>query len=151
MTRYRNFKTLTTPRPVQLSCVTVDSSGDLIAAGGKDVFEVYLWSLTTGRLVEVLGGHEGPVGGVAFSPCPSSTMLATVSWDKTLRVWDAISSTATRYVLYSSYILIYVLNQQPVSNKMLLGHKRLSKIKISNLKPVLNPQTRGCSFCLRKL
>ena len=103
MTRYRNFKTLTTPRPVQLSCVTVDSSGDLIAAGGKDVFEVYLWSLTTGRLVEVLGGHEGPVGGVAFSPCPSSTMLATVSWDKTLRVWDAISSTATRYVLYSSY------------------------------------------------
>ena len=101
MTRYRNFKTLTTPRPVQLSCVTVDSSGDLIAAGGKDVFEVYLWSLTTGRLVEVLGGHEGPVGGVAFSPCPSSTMLATVSWDKTLRVWDAISSTATRYVLYT--------------------------------------------------
>lgn len=53
MTRYRNFKTLTTPRPVQLSCVSVDSSGDLIAAGGKDVFEVYLWSLTTGRLVEV--------------------------------------------------------------------------------------------------
>jgi len=99
MTRYRNFKTLTTPRPVQLSCVTVDSSGDLIAAGGKDVFEVYLWSLTTGRLVEVLGGHEGPVGGVAFSPCPSSTMLATVSWDKTLRVWDAISSTATREVI----------------------------------------------------
>ena len=111
MTRYRNFKTLTTPRPVQLSCVSVDSSGDLIAAGGKDVFEVYLWSLTTGRLVEVsadwlsvcalysdwsifqvLGGHEGPVGGVSFSPAPASTMLATVSWDKTLRIWDAISA-----------------------------------------------------------
>ena len=25
MTRYRNFKTLTTPRPVQLGCVSVDS------------------------------------------------------------------------------------------------------------------------------
>ena len=42
MTRYRNFKTLATPRPVQLSCVSVDSSGDLVAAGGKDVFEVII-------------------------------------------------------------------------------------------------------------
>ena len=49
MARYRNFKTLATPRPVQLGCVAVDSSGDLVAAGGTDVFEVYLWSLTTGR------------------------------------------------------------------------------------------------------
>lgn len=96
MTRYRNFKTLTTPRPVQLSCVGVDSSGDLIAAGGLDVFEVYLWSLTTGRLVEVLAGHEGPVGGLAFSPSPTSTQLATVSWDKTLRIWDAVGTSATR-------------------------------------------------------
>jgi len=96
MTRYRNFKTLTTPRPVQLSCVCVDSSGDLIAAGGLDVFEVYLWSLTTGRLVEVLAGHEGPVGGIAFSPSPTSTQLATVSWDKTLRIWDAVGTSATR-------------------------------------------------------
>jgi len=96
MTRYRNFKTLTTPRPVQLSCVGVDSSGDLIAAGGLDVFEVYLWSLTTGRLVEVLAGHEGPVGGIAFSPSPTSTQLATVSWDKSLRIWDAVGTSATR-------------------------------------------------------
>jgi len=96
MTRYRNFKTLTTPRPVQLNCVSVDSSGDLIAAGGLDVFEVYLWSLTTGRLVEVLAGHEGPVGGIAFSTSPTSTQLATVSWDKTLRIWDAVGSSATK-------------------------------------------------------
>ena len=67
-----------------------------IAAGDKDVFEAYLWSLTTGRLVEVLGGHEGLVGRVVFSLAPASTMLATVSWDKTLRIWDAISATATR-------------------------------------------------------
>ena len=99
LTRYRNFKTLTTPRPVQLSCVSVDSSGDLIAAGGKDVFEVYLWSLKTGRLVEILGGHEGPVGDVAFSPSPTSSHLATVSWDGTLRVWDSVSASATREVI----------------------------------------------------
>lgn len=96
MNRYRNFKTFTSPRPVQFSCVAVDSSGDLVAAGGHDVFEVFLWSMTTGRLVEVLSGHEGPVGALGFSPSPTSSQLATVSWDKTLRVWDALASSGSR-------------------------------------------------------
>ena len=86
MARYRNFKTFTTPRPVQLSCVSVDAGGDLIVAGGQDVFEIYLWSLTTGRLLEILSGHEGPVSALAFSPSPTSSQLASVSWDKTLKV-----------------------------------------------------------------
>jgi len=95
MTRYRNFKTLATPRPAQLSCISVDSGGDLVAAGGQDVFEVFLWSLSTGRLVDVLGGHEGPVAGLAFSPAPASSQLATVSWDGTLRILDAVTASAT--------------------------------------------------------
>jgi len=99
MARYRNFKTLATPRPVQLGCVAVDSSGDLVAAGGTDVFEVYLWSLTTGRLTEVLSGHEGPVGGLAFSPAAASSSLATVSWDGNLRLWDSLESSSARETL----------------------------------------------------
>lgn len=59
--RYRNFRTLTSPRPVQLACVAVDSSGEFVAAGGQDVFEIYLWTMKTGRLLEILSGHEGPV------------------------------------------------------------------------------------------
>jgi periodic tryptophan protein 2 len=42
-TRYRNFRTFTSPRPVQFGCISVDSSGELIAAGGVDVYEVFLW------------------------------------------------------------------------------------------------------------
>ena len=96
MTRYRNFKTFTTPRPVQLSCLSVDSSGDLIAAGGQDVFEIYLWSLTTGRLVDVLTGHEGPVASLSFSNNPTSSQLASVSWDKTVKIWDSLESNNSR-------------------------------------------------------
>ncbi|KAJ8922015.1 hypothetical protein NQ315_008654 [Exocentrus adspersus] len=88
--RYRNFKTFTSTRPVQFSCVAVDSSGEFVAAGGQDIFEIYLWSVKTGRLLEILAGHEGPVSSVTFSPTMTSTVLASVSWDKTLRVWDAI-------------------------------------------------------------
>lgn len=39
----------------------MDSSGEFVAAGGQDVFEIFLWSMKTGRLLEVLSGHEGPV------------------------------------------------------------------------------------------
>ncbi|KAF4518741.1 hypothetical protein B566_EDAN006144 [Ephemera danica] len=90
MTRYRNFRTFTSPRPVQFGCVAIDFSSEFVAAGGQDVFEVYLWSIKIGRLLEILSGHEGPVVSVTFSPSPTSTALASVSWDKTLKIWNTI-------------------------------------------------------------
>lgn len=54
ITRYRNFRTLTSPTPVQFSCCALDSSGELCAAGGQDVFEIYLWSIKLGKLLEVI-------------------------------------------------------------------------------------------------
>jgi periodic tryptophan protein 2 len=109
MARYRNFRTFASPRPAQFGCVAVDSSGDLIAAGGTDVYEIYLWSMQTGRLLEVLSGHEGPVSSLAFSPSPSSSSLASASWDKTLRIWNALavssSSEAIQVHQFSRIIL----------------------------------------------
>ncbi|BET00247.1 periodic tryptophan protein 2 [Nesidiocoris tenuis] len=97
--RYRNFRTLTTPRPVQFASLAIDSSSEFVAAGGQDVFEIYLWSLKVGRLLEVLAGHEGPVVSLAFNPGLSSTELASASWDKTLRVWNAIDSSLSNEVI----------------------------------------------------
>jgi len=91
MARYRNFRTFTSPRPAQFGCLAVDSSGDLVAAGGVDVFEIYLWSIQTGKLLEVIAGHDGPVSSLDFSPSVTSSSLASVSWDKTLRTWNAIA------------------------------------------------------------
>ncbi|KAI0244836.1 U3 snoRNP protein [Massospora cicadina] len=84
--RYRNFRTFTTPEPVQLSCLAVDPSGELVCAGSIDTFEVFVWSMQSGKLLEVLAGHTGPVSCMAFSP--ADNLIATGSWDKTVRVWD---------------------------------------------------------------
>ncbi|XP_014478920.1 PREDICTED: periodic tryptophan protein 2 homolog [Dinoponera quadriceps] len=90
LVRYRNFRTLTSPRPVQFSCMAIDRSDEFLAAGGQDFFDVYLWSMKLGSLLEILTGHEGPVSSLAFDPTIASTELASVSWDKTLKLWNAI-------------------------------------------------------------
>ena len=87
--RYRNFRTFTSPTPVQFSCLAVDPSGEVVAAGSSDSFEVFLWSVQTGKLLDVLAGHEGPVSSLAFSP--TGNLLASGSWDKTVRMWNVFA------------------------------------------------------------
>ncbi|KAK4051213.1 U3 snoRNP protein [Microbotryomycetes sp. JL201] len=85
--RYRNFRTFTTPSPVQFNSLAVDPSGEIVCAGGSgDGFEIYMWSTQTGKLLDVLAGHEGPVSALAFSPL--GDRLVSASWDRTIRIWD---------------------------------------------------------------
>lgn len=85
--RYRNFRTFTSPSPVQFSCLAVDSSGEVVAAGSADSFEIYMWSVQTGKLLDILSGHEAPVSSLAFSPS-GANQLASGSWDRTVRIWN---------------------------------------------------------------
>ncbi|XP_037945093.1 periodic tryptophan protein 2 homolog [Teleopsis dalmanni] len=94
ITRYRNFRTFTSPEPVQFSCVAIDHSGELVVAGGQDVFDIYLWSVKMGNLLEVISGHEGPVTSVAFSPVATSSTLVSGSWDKTTKIWNCLEDNS---------------------------------------------------------
>lgn len=78
------------PALIQCLCVV-----QVICAGSLDTFQVYVWSVRTGRLLDVLAGHEGPVAGLAFSPTQS--LLASASWDKTVRTWDVFRSVTHTY------------------------------------------------------
>ncbi|KAG8707855.1 hypothetical protein FRC09_001569, partial [Ceratobasidium sp. 395] len=86
LVRYRNFRTFTSPSPVQFSSLAVDESGEVVAAGSLDSFEVFMWSVQTGKLLDVLTGHEGPISALAFSP--TGSQLASASWDKSIRIWS---------------------------------------------------------------
>uniref|UniRef100_A0A663N554 PWP2 small subunit processome component n=1 Tax=Athene cunicularia TaxID=194338 RepID=A0A663N554_ATHCN len=95
--RYRNFRTFTSPRPSQFSCLAVDSSGEIVSAGSQDSFEIFIWSMQSGRLLDVLAGHEGPVSSLSFNPV--KCVLASASWDKTVKLWDMLDSWRTKETL----------------------------------------------------
>lgn len=86
MIRYRNFRTFTSPTPVQFCSLAVDPSGDVVCAGSLDTFEIYMWSVQTGKLLDILSGHTAPVSGLAFSP--TGNQLASSSWDRSIRLWS---------------------------------------------------------------
>lgn len=99
--RYRNFRIMVGPPPRrQFGCVAVDGAGELVAAGCIDTFEIIVWSLRTGQVVELLNGHQGPVSGIAFRPHRGT--LASSSWDRSIRLWDMYERKGSCEVLEHS-------------------------------------------------
>lgn len=84
--RYKNFRTMTTPTPVQFTCLAVDASGEIVCAGALDPFTIYVWALQTGQLLDELTGHEGPIACLDFSQ--GTSVLASGSWDGTCKLWN---------------------------------------------------------------
>lgn len=91
--RYRNFRTFTATERIQFNCLAVDASGEIIVGGSQDKFDIFVWSVQTGQLLDSLSGHEGPISCLSFGT--ESSVLASVSWDKTIRIWDIFSRTQT--------------------------------------------------------
>ncbi|KAI1819629.1 periodic tryptophan protein 2 [Xylaria intraflava] len=91
--RFRNFRTFTAPTRLSFSCMAVDPSGEVVAAGSLDSFDIHIWSVQTGQLLDQLSGHEGPVSSLAFAP--NGGLLASGSWDRTARLWTIFGRTQT--------------------------------------------------------
>lgn len=91
--RYRNFRTFTAPTRLSFSSVAVDPSGEVVCAGSLDSFDIHIWSVQTGQLLDQLSGHEGPVSSLAFAP--SGDIIVSGSWDHTVRIWSVFARTQT--------------------------------------------------------
>ena len=91
--RYRNFRTFTAPTRLSFSSVAVDPSGEVVCAGSLDSFDIHIWSVQTGQLLDQLSGHEGPVASLAFAP--SGDTVVSGSWDHTVRIWSIFGRTQT--------------------------------------------------------
>ncbi|XP_018785089.1 PREDICTED: periodic tryptophan protein 2 homolog [Bactrocera latifrons] len=130
--RYRNFRTFSAPERVQFSCVAIDHSSEFVVAGCQDVFEMYLWSVKLGKLLEVISGHEGPVCSVSFSPVATMTTLVSGSWDKTIKVWNCLESNSeheTIDVLADATCVTFSPSGENVAVATLNGHITIFDVK----------------------
>ncbi len=104
--RYRNFRTFTAPTRLSFSSVAVDPSGEVVCAGSLDSFDIHIWSVQTGQLLDQLSGHEGPVASLAFAP--SADVIASGSWDHTVRIWSIFGRTQTSEPIQLQSDVLYV-------------------------------------------
>lgn len=100
--RSRNFRVLTTNEKCQLGNLAVDSKSDMVCAGSLDTFNIYMWSIRSGRLLEIFSGHEAPISTVCLS---DGSFLISGSWDKTARLWDIFEGKQTEIFQHTSDIL----------------------------------------------
>lgn len=70
------------------------TTGEFVAAGAQDVFDIYLWSMKHGKLLEVLSGHEAPVVTIDFSPSSTSTALVSGAWDHEIKIWNCLENSS---------------------------------------------------------
>ncbi|CAF0977001.1 unnamed protein product, partial [Didymodactylos carnosus] len=75
---------------------SLDAAGEIVCAGGFDSFNIFVWSIKTGKLLDILSGHEGPISGIAFGRNNNQAMLASCSWDKTMRTWNLFENQGSR-------------------------------------------------------
>lgn len=104
--RYRNFRTFTAPSRLSFSSVAVDPSGEVVCAGSLDSFDIHIWSVQTGQLLDQLSGHEGPVSSLAFAP--AGGMILSGSWDHTVRIWSVFGRTQSSEPLQMQSDVLHV-------------------------------------------
>lgn len=57
LVKYRRFRKYDAPEHAQLQCLTLDNSGELVVAGAREPYSVFIWSVKTAELVDILSGH----------------------------------------------------------------------------------------------
>src|SRR5262249_55730770 len=79
----------TLPHPKSVKWIAWRPDGQLLACACSD-FQVYVWDVASpNKPLAVLKGHQNDVIDVTFSA--SGELLASTSWDQTIRLWDPLT------------------------------------------------------------
>jgi WD40 repeat protein len=68
-------------------CLSYNEQTEHVYSGGYDE-TIKVWDLCTGNCLDTLRGHTGWVSSLALLPSDNVPVLASSSWDNTLRIWS---------------------------------------------------------------
>ncbi|XP_052729969.1 F-box protein At2g26850 isoform X2 [Vigna angularis] len=111
-------------------CCHFSSDGKLLASAGHDK-KVVLWNMETLKTETTPEDHSLIITDVRFRP--NSTQLATSSFDKTVRLWDAANPTFSlqAYSGHSSHVLS--LDFHPRKNDFFCSCDDINEIRFWNI------------------
>ncbi|KAI6218490.1 Periodic tryptophan protein 2-like protein [Aphelenchoides fujianensis] len=95
MKRYRHFRTMSAPQQTQLDHLCADRTGQQCMAASRQSFEIFVWAIENGNLLDVMHGHTAPITGMTLH----GLRLASVSMDKTMRIWNVARAESERVQL----------------------------------------------------
>ena len=113
----------------------------MVCAGALEPFNVYVWSLQTAKLLDVLSGHEGPVSSLSFNP--TTAVLSSGSWDRTVKVWDVFNAGTSTETLKHEYV-------SPPRMRRRTLHRDLTPALCARAAPPPQLGRPGCSVPARR-
>ncbi|KAA8550638.1 hypothetical protein F0562_002322 [Nyssa sinensis] len=116
----------------KVTCCHFSSDGKLLASAGHDKKAV-LWNMDTLQTESTLEEHQYLITDVRFRP--NSTQLATASFDKSVRLWDATNPSycLDAYTGHTSHIMSLDFN--PKKNDLFCFCDGNNEIRYWNISP----------------
>ena len=119
--------------------MAISGDGRLLASGDSNG-SVFVWDMAKHLIASSLLGHTQYIGGCQF--VPRSHLLATSSWDDTLRLWDA-SLGRPLVTLKQAQVLGVSADGNRLALRLGESELALAEIAYSDSYQVLNPEMVG--------
>ncbi|KAI3829826.1 hypothetical protein L1987_03954 [Smallanthus sonchifolius] len=116
----------------KVTCCHFSSDGKLLASAGHDKKAV-LWNMDTLQTESTPEEHQYVITDVRFRP--NSTQLATASFDKSVRIWDAANPSYCLHAHTGHTTHIMSLDFHPKKNDLFCFCDSSSEIRYWNLNP----------------
>ncbi|KAL7719996.1 WD-repeat protein [Entamoeba marina] len=93
----------------RLDAVVVEKrDGDMIICADYENAVIFVFSLRSGKLLDKISGHEGPITGICLNP--GTTEIITSSWDGTCRVVDVLNGGSAESLSHPAEVLAVDIN-----------------------------------------
>ena len=90
------------------TALAISKNSELLAVGQQNG-KITLINLTTSKIIEVLIGHVSKINDLKFSHIQGSNLLASCSYDGTIRIWDYENTTEEPIIISQHQNWVYSL------------------------------------------